>query len=498
MFKEKNYITKFFNICFKNLKSEDIFYKSYNKVFRYKDVGIFYRKFLFFLSKFDKDRKKIIVISNKRFELYACIISIIVSKNIWIPINPSFPKIRVQKIIDKINPDFLIVESLKNKSSESIIKICKKKKIKVIDFLTIKRIKSTKFDIIKKKVNSEDIAMIFFTSGSTGEPKGVKINYRGFLHSMYEQERILFKNKKNLIFGDYHDPSFVISLNILLLCFLTKNILSPSTNPYDSVMPINHIEKNQVNVLITVPSTILRIQKYIKEKKIKNNFELIIMCGEPFHLKLYKFILRSFKSKKIFNCYGSTELSPWVFSHKCERKKIYEYEKYAMIPIGKPFNFTNTMIRKKELLISGKMLSSGYLNSDENKNKFIKISNQLWYRTGDVAKITNDEFTIKGRLDKIIKVKGYRVDLMEIEKYIRDFDSNIRDVICFSKYNKNENQILSIIEIEKKISTDNLILFLKKFIPSYMIPKKIFYLKKFKVNKSGKIDKKNIVKNIFN
>ena len=151
MFKEKNYITKFFNICFKNLKSEDIFYKSYNKVFRYKDVGIFYRKFLFFLSKFDKDRKKIIVISNKRFELYACIISIIVSKNIWIPINPSFPKIRVQKIIDKINPDFLIVESLKNKSSESIIKICKKKKIKVIDFLTIKRIKSTKFDIIKKK-----------------------------------------------------------------------------------------------------------------------------------------------------------------------------------------------------------------------------------------------------------------------------------------------------------------------------------------------------------
>ena len=115
-----------------------------------------------------------------------------------------------------------------------------------------------------------------------------------------------------------------------------------------------------------------------------------------------------------------------------------------------------------------------------------------------MAKITNDEFTIKGRLDKMIKVKGYRVDLMEIEKYIRDFDTNIRDVICFSKYNKNENQILSIIEIEKKISTDNLILFLKKFIPSYMIPKKIFYLKKFKVNKSGKIDKKNIVKNIFN
>lgn len=493
MLKEENYILKFFNICLKNLKSEDIFYKSFNDVFRYKDVEIFYHKFLFLLSKFTKGRKKIIVISNKRFELYACILSIILSKNIWIPVNPSFPKFRVKKIIDITNPDFLILESLKNKSSENIIKICKKKKIKVVDFSTIKRIKNTKSHSAKK-INPEDTAMIFFTSGSTGEPKGVKINYRGFLHSMYEQERILFKNKKNLIFGDYHDPSFVISLNILLLCFFTKNIISPSTNPYDSVMPINHMEKNQVNVLITVPSTILRIQKFIKEKKIKNNFELIIMCGEPFHLKLYKFILSNFKSKKIFNCYGSTELSPWVFSHKCDRKKIHQYEKHTLIPIGRPFNFTNTMIRKNELLISGKMLSSGYLNPKENNDKFIKISNKLWYRTGDVVKIKNNVFTIKGRSDKIIKIKGYRIDLMEIEKYIRDFDKNIENVICFSKPNKDGNQILSIIETEKKISTDDLIFFLKKFLPSYMIPKKIFYLKKFKVNKSGKIDKKNIIK----
>ena len=77
MLKEENYILKFFNICLKNLKSEDIFYKSFNDVFRYKDVEIFYHKFLFLLSKFTKGRKKIIVISNKRFELYACILSII-------------------------------------------------------------------------------------------------------------------------------------------------------------------------------------------------------------------------------------------------------------------------------------------------------------------------------------------------------------------------------------------------------------------------------------
>lgn len=491
MFREENYISKFFNICNKNLKSDAIFYKSYEKVFRYNDVRIFYSKFLFFLSKFTKERKKIIVISNKRFELYACILSIIVSKNIWIPINPSFPNYRIQKIIDKINPDFLIIESLKNKNSKGIIKICKKKKMKVFDFSTIKRIKSIKLRSIHK-VNQEDIAMIFFTSGSTGEPKGVKINYRGFLYSMYEQKRILFKDKKNLIFGDYHDPSFVISLNILLLCFLTKNIISPSTNPYDSVMPVNHIEKNQVNVLITVPSTILRIQKYIKEKKIKNKFKLIIMCGEPFHLELYKFILNSFKSTKIFNCYGSTELSPWVFSHKCEKTKINQYEKYGLIPIGKPFSYTNTMIRKKELLISGKMLSSGYLNSEENKNKFLKISNQLWYRTGDVAKIKNNEFTIKGRLDKIIKIKGYRVDLTEIEKYLRDIDL-VKNAICLTNL-KGDKFIVALIENSKKTSTEKIVNYLKLYLPNYMIPKRFHFINKFPLNKNGKVDRSKLIK----
>ena len=140
------------------------------------------------------------------------------------------------------------------------------------------------------------------------------------------------------------------------------------------------------------------------------------------------------------------------------------------------------------------MLSSGYLVTNENKNKFIKIENQVWYKTGDLVKVHNQVFTIKGRSDRIIKVKGYRVDLLEIEKYIKDFDKNISDVISFSKNDNNENKIFSIIESEKKMSTDNLVLFLKKFIPSYMIPKDFFYLKKFKTNKNGKVDRKNIIK----
>ena len=114
--------------------------------------------------------------------------------------------------------------------------------------------------------------MIFFTSGSTGEPKGVIINYKGFLNSLYEQERIIYKNEKNLIFGDYHDPSFVISLTILFACFLTKSTISPGVNSYESFLPINHIKQNKINVLITVPSTLLRLKNYLKNEKFLHKF----------------------------------------------------------------------------------------------------------------------------------------------------------------------------------------------------------------------------------
>ena len=82
MLSEERYIAKFFSTCHKNLKLENIFYKSSKKVFSYKDIQKFYKKFSSFLYKFTNERKKIAIISSKKFDLYACILSVIVSTNI--------------------------------------------------------------------------------------------------------------------------------------------------------------------------------------------------------------------------------------------------------------------------------------------------------------------------------------------------------------------------------------------------------------------------------
>ena len=96
--------------------------------------------------------------------------------------------------------------------------------------------------------------MIFFTSGSTSDPKGVAISYKSFIYSAFQQIKNLNYKKNSEIFSDYHDSSFVMSLNIIFPAMYLSSCISPITDYYDRINPIDHIKRNKVSVLITVPS----------------------------------------------------------------------------------------------------------------------------------------------------------------------------------------------------------------------------------------------------
>ena len=480
-------INKFYKKIFDNLKKEKIFIKEKNKEYKYLDIKIFYSNFIKKINYTRKKKLRICTLCQKSFKLYSSIISILLTKNVWIPLDEDLPKNILEYIIKLSKTDLVLVDTVNELKYKNLFD---KLKIKYLNIDSIILDKSIITSSNNLKYKEKDLAIIFFTSGSTGKPKGVKITNKNFISSLNGQLNHIYKyfKKTKLVFGDYHHTSFIISLTILLPCVYLCAKISPAIKVEDKLFVLNHIVKNKVNCIVTLPSTINRIKSLYK-----NNLNLkltaLLMCGEPFYYDSLKFITDKLKPKYLFNCYGSTELSPWVFSYKYEKKDLYVIKNIGLVPIGRSFYNVNTLVKKDELLINGPMVNE-YLSSKQNDQNHKIISKKLWYLTNDKIKIVKNLFYILGRSDSVVKLRGYRIELRGIEARIREY-VHIKNCFVFLSPEKNK-KIIAAIETNKKNITKSLENFLSKNLQNYMMPKRFIFYTNFPKNKNGKVDRKLI------
>ena len=483
-------ISEFYNKLYENFRtSGSVFYKYYTEEYSYGELLTNLEKLNYHLSAYRN--KRVVLYGSKTFEVYSAIYSIIMSDNIWVPLNLSFPLNRQREILKVLEADIILYDG---NLSDEIKSYAIQKKILLWDIHSLLQQSSVKrFDGFN--FLPDDIAYIMFTSGSTGTPKGVPVTHRNYINFVNNAMDIL-PFKKGEVFSDYHDFAFDISIFYLFCAPLTESAISPIRSDDERIYPINHILENRITVWSSVPSVISRIQRLRPEEKIETQIRIMFLCGEPFSLNVLKYCCDNLKLKHVFNFYGLTETGVENFYHKCSKDDIEKFEDKGFVPIGKPMKGSNVHLTdEKELLLGGCQITPGYLGGIGSE-RFEVIEKERWYHTGDIVEMYDDVYFCKGRLDTQVKLSGYRVELMDIEVQVRKYPG-IKEAVSFVDNSDISKFLVCALESEEPVDLKRLKGELKDYLPDYMIPRKFFFVDEMPRNSNGKLDRKEIRDNLW-
>jgi len=479
-------IDRFYNCLLKVFSnSKGLMYAYYEEKYSFADAYEVMKKLNGYLS--DYKRKKVVLYGEKTFQVYCALYAILLSDNIWIPITPGLPDDRMFSMLDVLKPDLVLSE---NNLPEGVQSYALKNGVKtavIEDLLS----QSQSKEFLVENFDANDLAYIMFTSGSTGVPKGVPmthLNYINFIENALE----ILPFEKEEIFSDYHDFAFDISIFYLFCAPLTESAISPIRKPEERMFPLNHIQKNKITVWSSVPSVISCLQRFRPNEKLKNTIKIMFLCGEPFRLSVLDYCYECLEIDHVYNFYGLTETGVENFYHPCVKDDVLRFQNKGFVPIGKPLKGNEIKVtEEKELLLSGCQLTPGYLGGI-GKDRFEYIDGVRWYHTGDIVEIDDGLCFCKGRLDSQVKISGHRIELMDVEVHLRSF-KGIKEAICFVEDAAAVTRLVCAVETEgEELGLLDIQKWLSSRVPSYMIPKKLFYVDQMPTNKNGKIDRKAI------
>ncbi|MES0101378.1 amino acid adenylation domain-containing protein [Mesorhizobium sp. M0019] len=341
-----------------------------------------------------------------------------------------------------------------------------------------------------------DLAYVMYTSGSTGQPKGVMVEHRSACN-MVEDLRRTYQLGPDSRVLQFASCGFDASLFDFMLAFSSggRLCLAPPSASLPGAELVEFMRRERVTAAgltptawASLPSTDLPDLTVIKSG------------GEPLPSSL---IERWGEKRRIFNSYGPTETTVY-----CIRTEVEAEGRKP--PIGRPAINTKAYILDRygnpapvgaigELYIGGVCTARGYLNRDELTREFFQPNpfddepQSRLYRTGDRARYRSDgTIEFMGRKDGQIKIRGMRVELAEIEQCLMEHE-NIKACCVTLTDDGGENASLIAYVVRRRDNsedTDQLQSFLRAALPGYMVPSQFVFLPQLPTNRSGKIDRR--------
>ena len=446
-----------------------------------------------YIEENTEDRGPVMVYGHKKVIMPAIFFACARSGRAYCPVDISTPDERIIDIAEKIgNPMVLASEPLNCLDSRYSV-------VGLDDLHNICNGYSGEEVDPSLQIEGNDTCYIIFTSGSTGKPKGVEISCDS-LTFFARWMSSLSQSQPGDIFINQAPFSFDLSvMDTYTALYSGGSIFALSKDMQkDMGYMFEAMRDSSANYWVSTPSFAdLCLSDRNFSSELLPQLRKFLFCGEKLSKSTVRKLMERFPNAEIINTYGPTESTVAVTGVRITEDML---EAEDELPIGAAKPGTDIIIDENngEIIIKGDTVSKGYFKDPEKTEKvFGQEDGVRTYRTGDSGYFKDGNLYYRDRIDRQIKLHGYRMELGDIESNImelegvegvsvipeKDAEGKIRNLVAFVVKPEAEGGFKDAKAIKMQ---------LKDKLPTYMVPKKIKFMKSLPVNANGKVDRKKL------
>lgn len=426
---------------------------------------------------------------------------VLYSGNFYIPCDSRGPLLRTERILKQTGASVIITDTVGYRSL-SHINIENSTIINLDDaFLQhqLTTVSSYDFSTNLAAVIDTDPAFVLFTSGSTGDPKGVIISHARVIE--YISWAVdYFGVTHNDVLGNQAPFFFTVSVMDLYLSMAVGAKICLIPEKLFSAPPklVDYMTQHEITQIFWVPTAYAGVSKSdaLSEKPVAS-LKRALFVGEPMNPAVLNYWLSKQPETKYYNLYGSTELD-MVTCYPISASSVPQGQP---VPVGRPRRNVEIQIVDEdnkllkagigEMIVSGRCLSSGYWNHEEDDRfqdyMFSGHLKQRFFRTGDLAEWDSEgNIVLHGRKDHQFKRMGYRIEANEIEAAANE--SGLLQSAC-ALFDDSTQNLFLIYCAENSMVERQLLMFLVRRLPGYMLPSHFVFVEKMPYTQNGKLDR---------
>ncbi|MCF2825929.1 MULTISPECIES: non-ribosomal peptide synthetase [unclassified Pseudoalteromonas] len=362
------------------------------------------------------------------------------------------------------------------------------------------------------KVSSDQLAYIVYTSGTTGQPKGVMVEHRGMIARWEGWQKAFGITDDRLCILQMAGIGVDIFLGDMVksLSVGGKLVICPKDTLLSATDTLALINQHQVNFGDFVPAVLRNLlDEASKNESALTSLRWLLIGSEAWHGRDLKRLQKTLHPEaRCYNIYGQTES---IIDACFYDATAQDLAADRIIPIGIPLQHTHVLLLDEwgqpvpvgvvgEITIAGPGLARGYCQKPElTASKFTSIEcngkSLRIYRTGDQGRLLADgQLEFVGRQDEQIKIRGFRIELAEVEAGLRHLESIKGVVVNVHETVSGEKQLVAYLETSESFNPDALRHELAESLPHYMIPAAFIAVDAFPLTVTGKVDRRALPK----